>query len=606
MFQPFHLPRRPVAIAAICALLAVLLSASPTSANPPPLVEIGDIQGAGHVSPLAGQLVTTTGVVTALAFNGYYLQDPDGDGDDETSDGIFVFTGGFPFVDVGHLLEVTDVPSEFIPGGAGSGNLSTTQLSFPATNVLSTGNPLPDPVIIGKGKNKPPAKVVISDDELPVNLQNVPGEFDQKKDGIDFYEALEGMRVTVDEPQLISATRTFSATSSEFFTVPARGLNVKPGNALTSRGGIELQPHPDNLGDQNPERVQIQFDPTLYPGTVPELAVGTILDDVTGVMGYSFGNFEVNATELVSVRTASPLGLETTSLVASGDDVSIASYNVLNLSGDGTDTGQMAVLAGHIVANLGTPDVLALQEIQDDSGQIDDGTVTADDTLQDLVDAIVAAGGPTYSFFDIDPDNNTQGGVPGGNIRNAYLYNSARVTLDGFERIEDAAFTGTRLPLVARFFTDELDFTVVNNHLTSRFGSSPIFGGPQPFVQAGEAAREAQVQALNDYVDGLLAMDDDANIVVVGDLNTFQWTNDIESILPGPERVLSNLIDSLKDDAVYTFIFDGNSQVLDHALVSPALKKSAEVDIVHVNIDFPRVSDDFGSDHEPLVIMLSD
>ena len=65
--------------------------------------------------------------------------------------------------------------------------------------------------------------------------------------------------------------------------------------------------------------------------------------------------------------------------------------------------------------------------------------------------------------------------------------------------------------------------------------------------------------------------------------------------------MLTNLIDSLKDDNVYTFNFEGNSQVLDHFFVTDALLCHAKLDIVHVNVDYPRVDDTFGSDHEPLV-----
>ena len=53
-------------------------------------ISIGQIQGEGHISPFVGQNVTTTGIVTAVAFDGYYLQDEFGDGNDRTSDGILV------------------------------------------------------------------------------------------------------------------------------------------------------------------------------------------------------------------------------------------------------------------------------------------------------------------------------------------------------------------------------------------------------------------------------------------------------------------------------------------------------------------------------------
>jgi 2',3'-cyclic-nucleotide 2'-phosphodiesterase (5'-nucleotidase family)/endonuclease/exonuclease/phosphatase family metal-dependent hydrolase len=585
-----------------------------------PVVTIMEIQGEGHVSPFVEQKVTTEGVVTAIAFNGYYVQDPVGDENPATSDALFVFkTGSKPAV--GDLVEVTDTVTEFIPGGAATGNLSTTQMSFPAITVLSSGNPLPAPVVIGSSGRIAPAVDVITKSERPVNLQDVPGVFNPDNDGIDFYESLEGMLVTVEDAVAVSATRTFSPFSSELFTLTNNGANIAPSDARTARGGINLQPDPDNDGDQNPERVQIQFDGTLYPFPVPAIAVGDRLGDVTGVVGYSFGNFEVNATAEVTV-TSGGLGVETTSLAPEKKQVTVASYNTLNLSPDASDDNQRATLASQIVNNLGAPDVIALQEIQDNSGEDDDGTTAADQTLQALVDAIAAAGGPAYDFFDVAPGDGTSGGVPGGNIRNAFLYKPDRLKLVDFVSLtpdvlaeigvgNPDAFFGTRNPLLATFKFQGKEFTVINNHLTSRFGSTPVFGGPQPFVQAGEVEREAQLGALNEVVDALLdagkGNEDRASkagrVIVLGDLNTMEFTNDLTEILPGtgPDRVLTNLISGLTDDNVYTFNFEGNSQVLDHMFVTDNLLDGAEFDIVHVNVDFPRIDDTVGSDHEPLV-----
>ena len=114
-------------------------------------------------------------------------------------------------------------------------------------------------------------------------------------------------------------------------------------------------------------------------------------------------------------------------------------------------------------------------------------------------------------------------------------------------------------------------------------GSTPVFGAIQPFLQAGEGVREAQAQTLNDYVDFLLKQDDEASIVVLGDFNTFQWTDDLSKILPGETRardarrsgdgrheagrgkrkrgaVLFKLVDTLADDNVYSYDFEGESR----------------------------------------------
>jgi len=633
--------RGALAAALISAAWAPQALAELDCADTTPIYEI---QGRSHVSPFLGQEVETCGVVTAVDFNGYYIQDAAGDGDDATADGIFVFQfGNLP--EVGTRLRLRDTVTEFIPGGADTGNLSITQLSFPEVLGEQAGAPLPAPVIIGRAGRVPPNETVISADEIdpPINLQD-PADaalapFDPAEDGIDFYESLEGMLVTVEDPVAVSAIRQFGTFSAEVFVLANDGADVAPADARTERGGINLQPDPDNRGDQNPERVQIQFNPTLSGNfDFPKINVGDRLEDVTGVVGYSFGNFEVNTLAPVAVV---PGDIAQETVIPRGrGPLRIASYNVLNLSAVSGDDAQRAEVARHIARNLRAPDIVALQEIQDNNGDIADCedndlpveqcsfVLDASRTLDRLVQAIEQAGGPRYEYIDVPPLQETTqtaadgpdvfGGVPLGNIRNAFLYNPRRVRLEGFtglnrgELLERGvsvpnAFDFSRDPLEAVFRFRGETVTVLNCHFSSRFGSTPIFGGPQPFVQAGEAAREAQSLAINEVAAGLLEQDEDANVVVAGDLNTFEFTNDLTEILPGAgdARILRNLVPKNRDDNVYTFIFEGNSQVLDHIFVSERLFDRARLDIVHVNVDFARrFGDVVGSDHEPLLATL--
>ncbi len=573
---------------------------------------IHEIQGAGHVSPLAGQTVRTTGIVTAVDSNGFHLQDPAGDGNDATADGIFVFTGDEPAVTAGDAVEVTGEVTEFFPGGRDTGNLSVTQIVSPEIAVLSSGNPLPAPTVIGQGGRVPPNEVVIGSRELPVDLGD-PAEaaanpFNPDRDGIDFYESLEGMRVTVEAPAAVSPTNRFGET----WVLANGGADAAPDGILNARGGIDIAAEAGGYGDLNPERIQIQYDGDLLPAgfEAPTLTTGDGLSDVTGVVGYAFGNFEVAVTEPFTVDDPSTNQAEVTGLVGAADRLTVATYNVLNLAPQ--DTAQIADLAGQIVTNLQAPDILALQEIQDDSGEVDDGTLTADQTLQALVDAVTAAGGPAYAFASavVDEDGET-GGAPGGNIRNAFLYNPDRVDAVEISTLEvpaltalgvshPDAFDGTRDPLLGTFTFNGEDVTLINNHLTSRFGSTPIFGAEQPFVQAGEAERARETATLNEVVDALLANDPEARVVVLGDLNTFEFTDELAQNLRGfgGARVLTNLIDAaLPGDEAYTFNFQGNSQVLDHIFVTETLLDTAQADVVHINTDFS----DQTSDHDPVV-----
>lgn len=625
---PFHLPALAVlALAAACTAPAGGGAERDGQEAGAPDSEaremaIPAIQGRSHVSPVAGERVVATGVVTAVSSRGLYLQDPRGDGHTATSDALFVAAEPGAAA-VGDRLRVTGRVVEHRPGGPETANLTVTRLEPDRLEVLSSGEPLPEPVRLGSGGRIPPRVEVIGDDELPVNLADpraaAANEFDPGSEGIDFYESLEAMRVTVVEPVTVSPTETFDGgATAEVFTLVERGAHVAPDDARTGRGGIRLQPDPDNRGDHNPERVQIQFAADFPPGPPPTLAVGARLADVTGVVGYGFGNYEVLPTSEVS---SEPSGLEpeVAGLADGAGAVTVASYNVLNLNPLPETAARLDRLAKQIVDALGAPGVLALQEIQDETGArggTEDTTTDATATLEALVRAVVGAGGPRYVHADVPPAPNSSGGVPGGNIRNAFLYDTARVELLELQALDRAAlaaagapdpeaFAGARDPLAGTFRARGDTFTVVNNHWTSRYGSTPVFGAVQPFVQAGEEARRAQALALHAWVDARLGEDPDARIAVVGDFNTFEFTDELDRLLPagrGGDRVLHNLVADLPADTRYSYVFEGNSQALDHVFVTPALRAGAEVEAVHVNAEFPEGRR--ASDHEPLVARL--
>lgn len=584
------------------------LSGTPTGQVVEPPVEalaatIMEIQGAAHTSPLLGRIVITAGVVTAVDSNGFYLQDLEGDGDDATSDALFVFTGAAPELAVGDLLELSGTVSEFFPGGESSRNLSTTQLSS-ATITIAGEAILPVPVLLGNGGRAAPVRN-IDDDAF--------AEFDPINDGIDYFESLEGMRVTIPEPLAIAPTNRFG----ELFTVANNGSG--------STGISERQTLNISEDDFNPEKIQIDEDTAILPGfDLPAVNVGAQLEDVTGVVSYGFGNYEIYPTEPFGVVDSALLP-ETTTITDNGGTLRIASYNVLNLDpndGDGdTDiaNGRFDAIAGHIVQALGAPDILGLQEIQDNNGSETGDEVSASVTLSTLIDAIVAAGGPVYSYIDttgLVP--NSVGGQPGGNIRVAYLYNTDRVQLLGeaspLTDLNDQAsnpdnpFSGSRVSLAADFQFMGSVLTVVNNHLSSKGGSAPIFGTEQPFealqedpsVNGSLDERERQTQAVSEFVSLKLSEDVNANVVVLGDMNEFEFVSPIRQILGAQ---LTNTIDLINDLERYSFIFQGNSQQLDHILVSQALAQSVTADIVHVNSEFIE-NDERASDHDPVIIGL--
>ncbi|GER04671.1 hypothetical protein JCM17846_23530 [Iodidimonas nitroreducens] len=349
----------------------------PPPPPPPPVAEavsIPTIQGAGHLSSFVDQQVETSGIVTVLANNGFYVQDPIGDGDDATSDALFVFTGTAPDVALGDSVSINGTVGEFTPGGASSNNLSGTQITGPLITVESQGNALPTATIIGNGGRQAPTQSIDSDNFATFNPET---------DGIDFFESLEGMRVTLSDAQAVATTNQFG----EIFAVADQGANA---TGMNAQGGITI-----SEGDFNPERLQI--DDSLLAGNNPSVQMGDTLGDVTGVIAFNFGNFELLATE-APVATAGSIAPETASIAVGGDRLSVATYNVLNLDpSDGPE--KFAGLARQIVDGLLSPDIIGLQEIQDGSGPTNDGTTSAALTLQLLIDAIVEAGGPALNLL---------------------------------------------------------------------------------------------------------------------------------------------------------------------------------------------------------------
>lgn len=564
---------------------------------------IRDIQGHAHLSPLAGQLVTNVpGVVTAVRNNGFFLQDETPDADPATSEAILVYTGSAPTVAVGDRVTVSGTVTEFRPGGSGgSNNLTITELTSPTVTTLASGIALPAPVVLGTGGRALPTNVIAS---------GVSGSIEtraslQLGDGIDFYESLEGMRVQINGALVVGPTSRFN----EIPVVADNGLNA---GLRTARNGIVIR-----HDDFNPERI------LLDDGfvTLPAANVGDSFASVVGVMDYSFGNFKLLPTTISPLQ---PGGLQPEQArVAMLGETTIASYNVENLAAS-NDASKFTRLAQQIVNQLRNPDIIALMEVQDDNGASNDSVVSADQTVAKLVAAIQAAGGPLYQYRDIDPADDQDGGQPGGNIRQGFLFNSFAVRFvdragasattanavisdasgvrlqysPGRIAPTDSAFADSRKPLAGEFLIDGNRVFVIANHFNSKGGDQPLFGRYQPPARDSEIQRAAQATRVAEFVNDLRAADPNAKVVVLGDINDFQFS---ETMAILEAAGLHDLINTLPENERYTYVFEGNSQALDHILVSDGLRNAVtEYDVVHINSEFA----DQASDHDPEVAYL--
>lgn len=608
---------------------------------------IGTIQGSALTSPLVGQTVTTSGVVTMIRANtatsgagnaGFYLQDPVGDGNASTSDGIFVFTRGTPTVKVGDAITLSGTVGEFTPG---SNQLSITQLTSPtAITVTASNQVLPTAVTLGQTGRAIPSQP--DNDQLRT--------YQPADDAIDFYESLEGMLVAIPNARVVRAPNDFSLTTAganrEIVVVPDDGATI---GTMTSRGGPKL-----TASDINTERLIVNnvvgTSVDLIPATVGHTDLFT--SPITGVMDYNFSNYRVminSALPAYQDRTVAP---ETTSLTKAADKLTVANFNVLNLSpntGDPTpgNNDQLDKIASAIVTNLKTPDIIALQEIQDNNGstnrsppntgaEVIDGVTSPSQTMQELIEAIVAQGGPRYAYAQVDPLQAQDGGIPGGNIRNAFLYDPTRVSftergtpsssqavtvLDG----EGGAYLATnpgrtdgyasalsdyRRPLVGEFSFNGEPVWIINVHFSSKGGDTSLFGSVQPPTLTSEAGRIQQINVMKDFIAQIQAHTPQANIITLGDFNDFEWSAPLQA---AAGTNMTNLINSLQENERFSYNFQGNAQVLDNLLISNAMaaRTNPEIDIVHIDSEYRYNSGDLlpgqtqwgetASDHDPVL-----
>lgn len=518
------------------------------------------IQGSGNTSPLNGQTVQTSGIVTAVASNGFYVQAPDTeqDSDPATSEGIFVYSGSAPTVAVGDAVQVTGTVSEYKPSGS---VLSTTELVSPAVTVTSTGNPLPSWVEINPDPNGP----------------------------IDQLERYEGMRVHVSNPRAIGPTGGTTTSDGIFYVVasptarPLREPGVEPGIALPA--GM-----PANYPkfDGNPERLRV--DTSSCPA--PTIAgVGQSFTELLGPLTYST-DFTIVACPGAPIGTIAAQAVP----IRGEREFTVASFNMLNFI---NDANRMAKASMAIRNIMRMPDIIGVEEMYN---------LATLQALADKVNTDAGSANPGYVAQLLSKSSGQQVG---------FLYRGDRVKdVTVVEVGADATFTdpryGTqaktndRAPLVmtAKLVPpvgQPLPVTVIVNHLRSLIDVDTVSG-------TGDFAR-AKRQAGAEYLASLIAGHQAAgeNVISVGDYNAFEFNDGYVDVLgtitghpTGADQVLlasqdlvdPDLIDlamTLAADRRYSYVEYGNAQTLDHIVVTGSLlTRQYHLEIAHNNADFPK------------------
>jgi 2',3'-cyclic-nucleotide 2'-phosphodiesterase (5'-nucleotidase family)/predicted extracellular nuclease len=579
-------------------------------------LQIHDIQGASHESPLAGSTVSNIeGVVTGTyELNGgyyFYLQTPDAKVDDkpETSEGIIIYAGNKNLnVKVGNLVKVTGNVSEYHIDGSSS--KTTTDLTVTQINIVQgTFDVVEESVAL-------PTPIKITDANLNQKVidNDSFGKFDPEEDAIDFWESLEGMRVE---------TGTVRATApqnyGEFYAV------LDTVEATTKNGGMLLTEQ-----TASPNLINFRLYNTPATKTTAEEVVLKTGDKFTGpiigLVNYGYSNYKVvvDYEEIKNALVAGTVTPETSAdIIFDENKLTVATYNIENFSANtiGT-TDDRAKRIAEAIIDLGKPDIIGLTEVQDNDGETASNNSAADKSYERLIAAIKANGGPEYKYINIDPEYDKDGGAPGANIRPGFLYNPARVTFNEKGTIsnntaavyeadglvvnpslidpKNPAFTASRKPLVAQFTFGDEEVLVIANHWNSKSGDLPTWGKVQPVSLGSEAQRVQIAEVVGKFVTEVKAKNPKANIIALGDFNDFQWSAPLKRFETFGMR---NMINEVPLKERYTYSYQGNSQVLDHILVSENLKSNTVIDILNINADFTE-GDGRASDHNPVIIQV--
>jgi uncharacterized protein len=559
-----------------------------TGCDAPATHEIAAVQGPGIATPVAGQVVRVEGVVTGDfqatgQLGGFFVQDDTPDADPATSDGLFVVSTSA--ASVGDRVRVN--------GTAVEAN-GLTQLSpVTAVDVCGTGTVSP----------------------APYDLPRAPGTT---------FEPVEGVLVTF--PEALTATEHFQLGRFGEVTVSSDGRLLQPteraepgapAQALLEEAGRRRIVVDDGSNVQNPPTV-----PYVAPGD--PLRIGDTATGITGVLTFAFGTYRVEPTVPVTFSSDNPRPAAPADV---GGEIRVASFNTLNwftTLGDDNPNARGAdnaderdrQLAKEVAALTGLDaDVVGLMEVENNG-------VGPDSAIARLVEALNAAAGPdTYAYVTTEPvlnPPNEFGGEFGTDaIKVALIYKPAVVTPVGAAQTSsDDIFD--RPPLIQTFapVAGGEAFTLAVNHFKSKGcgGATGLDLDQGDGQSCFNARRVAQAETLTGVLDGM----DVPNVLVLGDLNAYGEEDPVHTLEAAGYTGLTGQF--VPDADRYSFVFDGFSGELDHALAGPELLDDVTgTTIWHVDADEPLIFDyntEFNppelyapdtyraSDHDPLLLGL--
>jgi len=560
-------------------LLAAILLAGPATAAS--VLPIGQVQGTSARSPLLGQQVQVAGTVSADfrdGLGGFYIQDA-GDGDPASSDGLFVQAAeGFAFP----ASLATSMQCRF--GGRvieleGRGQDSVTALQVDRVDRCRPGKPVAPQVITA----------------LP-----------------DDWEALEGMAVRIDAPLTVTGSDALQRFGELAVSFDGRqwqpSERERPGSdahaALTRHNARQRVLLDDGSQKRDPDSIA-WLDGRDTPRT------GSVVGSAEGIVDQRNGGWRVQLTAPPRIDDAArPAAPQVPG------NVRVAAFNLENLfNGDGqgggfptergarTEQALDAQLAKLVATIHGLdPDVAALMELENDG-------YGEQSSLARLVRELNADGGH-WRFVD-------GGNGPGADtIRVGIIYRDDRLVARGKPAVLEGGPFGdrSRVPLAQAFKRKDggKEFVVVANHLKSK-GCSEAEGADADQKDGQgcwNALRLDSAQRLHAWLKSAPLGRGRERMVILGDFNAYAMEDPVRWLRD--EGGWTDAFAAARIDHPYSYVYQGLSGRLDHALLSPALlphlRGAAEW---HVNADEP---DDAGyagrnvpgpwrsSDHDPLLL----
>jgi len=545
--------------------------------------EIFEIQGAGMQSPFEGSYVRTlNNVVTAIDTNGFFIQTPEARSDlnEDTSDGIFVFTGNNVPVTVGDLVDVEGQVIEYFGFTEFSGGV--------LTSVISSGNTLP--------------AVVIFDETTPSPLQPQPENE---------MERFEGMMVSFDG--IVSAASDRFGDAS--VVAGSQRAFRETGIAYPGETGLPVW-------DANPEIFEI--DMNALGGDNDQLFAGQAIS-ATGPLGFSFGDYQVWPT---NVTVGSMPDLQTKVRSREAGEFTVGALNLYRLF-DSIDTPdiddevvdpeeyaiRLSKISRFILNIMDAPEILAVSEVE--SLEVLE-TLAAEITLNDA----------SVNYTAYLEEGNDVGGIDVGFLVRSSIVMDEVIQFGKNEILDfDGSLLNDRPPLLfkgretANGSNFPVQVIVVHNRSLSGVDDS----------RRGErvrAKRLAQAQFVAQIVQDIQTENPDVNLVVTGDFNAYQFTDgyvdavgqiagtsvESDNLLWEPSPVspsLTNQVNHVAAEEQYSFVFAGSAQVLDHTLTSSNLEYLVSgFEFARGNADVPAsfVDDETNtmraSDHDGLVLYI--